>query len=935
MTPEESARQEIDRRLAACGWIVQDRDAMHISAGPGVAIREFPLKGGEVDYLLYAAGKAIGVVEAKPRGHTLTGVETQSAKYMAGLPPSVPTHARPLPFGYESTGAVTQFTNRLEPDARSREVFAFHRPAELLELVRLPLQLRLGLDAMPALNAEGLWPAQTFAIHNLEASLRKNHPRSLLQMATGSGKTFTAVSFVYRLIKFGGARRVLFLVDRNNLGKQTLTEFQQYRSPYSGLSFTEEFNVQHLQSNTIAPVNRVCITTIQRLYSMLRGEEAYDEANEEHSGFESAPPLGKEPLPVAYNPRIPIGTFDVIVVDECHRSIFNLWRQVLEYFDAFLVGLTATPSKQAIGFFRNNLVMEYGHEQAIADGVNVGYDIYRIRTRITEGGDTLSGEPGFFVPRRDRQTRAKRYAALDDDLTYTANQLDRDVVSEGQMRLVIRTFRDKLPEIFPGRTELPKTLVFAKDDSHAEDLTRIIREEFGKGNDFCQKITYRTTGRKPEDLLSDFRNSYNPRVAVSVDMIATGTDIKPLECVLFMRNVRSATYFEQMKGRGVRVVDRDTLQTVTPDAEAKTHFVIVDAVGVTEGDKTESQPLDRQPSVSFSQVLEAVAMGNTHPDVVSTLASRLARFNRRLDDYQRDELAALAAGATLPMLIAGLIGSIDPDTQARHVAATTDLAPNTEPSPAQLALAGEELAALALQPFHDPRLRERILHIQQAFEQVIDEVSLDHLLHAGYGTQALDRARTLVSSFREFIADNRDEIEALQVLYSRPRRATMRESATGYRAGEHPGLRYRHVKELAHALQRPPLAAKPEDLWQAFALVEPDKVRGRGGHQPADVVALIRHVIDPSEPLAPYAATVEERYRAWLGDQSARGVVFTPEQRAWLDDIKEHIATSIHIEQDDFELTPFNRNGGLVRVYDLFGDNLPLILADLNERLAV
>ena len=360
------------------------------------------------------------------------------------------------------------------------------------------------------------------------------------------------------------------------------------------------------------------ITTIQRLYSVLKGEEEFDEAADEQSQFELATSLVKEPLPVVYNERIPIETFDFVIVDECHRSIYNLWRQVLDYFDSFLIGLTATPTAQTIGFFNNNLVMEYGHEQAVADGVNVGFDVYRIRTRITEQGATLEGEPGRFIPRRDRRTRSRRYAELDDDLNYEPNQLDRDVVAEDQIRLVVRTFRERLfTEIFPGRTEVPKTLVFAKDDSHAEDITRILREEFGKGNDFAQKITYRTTGKKPEDLLAEFRNSYNPRIAVTVDMIATGTDVKPLECLLFMRNVKSAAYFEQMKGRGVRVVDLDALRSVTPDAAAKTHFVIVDAVGVSEQDKTATKPLDRQPSVPLDKILGLVAAGVANPDLVS------------------------------------------------------------------------------------------------------------------------------------------------------------------------------------------------------------------------------------------------------------------------------------------------------------------------------
>ena len=398
MTPEDEARAEIDRKLAESGWVVQDRGAMNIAAGPGVAIREFPLPVGEADYLLYADMRAIGVVEAKPKGFALTGVEGQSKKYVEALPEDVPAHRLPLPFHYESTGSITQFTNLLEPDARSREVFAFHRPEELLRLAGLEEQFRGGLRRMPPLNVEKLWPVQARAVANLEKSLADNRPRSLVQMATGSGKTFTAVSLLYRLVKFAGAKRVLFLVDRKNLGRQTYDEFQKYVSPYNGYKFTDEFNVQHLRSNAIAPASRVCIATIQRVYSMLKGDEEFDEADEEVSSFELASDLIREQMPVAYNPKIPIETFDVIVADECHRSIYNLWRQVLDYFDASLVGLTATPTGQTIGFFRNNLVMEYGHNDAVADGVNVGYQVYRIRTQITEGGAILEQEPGCSSP---------------------------------------------------------------------------------------------------------------------------------------------------------------------------------------------------------------------------------------------------------------------------------------------------------------------------------------------------------------------------------------------------------------------------------------------------------------------------------------------------------------------------------------------------------
>lgn len=921
MTPEEKARQEIDHQLTLCGWVIQDRADMNISAGRGVAIREFPLTVGEADYLLYADGKAIGTVEAKPAGYTLTGVERQSAKYVNALPEGVPYYRLPLPFCYESTGKETQFTNLLDPDARSRLVFTFHRPDELLRLVGLEKQLRARLREMPALNAEGLWEIKKQAIGNLEHSLADNKPRSLLQMATGAGKTLTAVVALYRLIRFAGAKRILFLVDRANLGKQTYAEFQGYLSPYNGLKFTEEYNVQHLRSNTLDPVCKVCITTIQRLYSMLKGEVEFDEGNEEQSMFEATTRLVKEPVPVEYSPAIPIEAFDFIITDECHRSIYNLWRQVLEYFDAFMIGLTATPTKQTIGFFKNNLVMEYGHEQAVADGVNVGFDVYRIQTKITKKGAKLEKEPGRFVPFRDKRTRKMRYAELDDDVTYDSSQLDRDVVAEDQIRLVVRTFRDRLfTEIFPGRREVPKTLVFAKDDAHAEDITRIIREEFGRGNDFCQKITYKTTGKKPEDLLADFRNSFNPRIAVTVDMIATGTDVKPLECLVFMRNVKSSGYFEQMKGRGVRVIDPDKLKSVTPDAAGKTHFVIVDAVGVCEQKKSDTKPLDRKPGASFDKVMSMVGMGVGDADLASTLAARLNRLDFLLKRSQRQELADLAGGKKLHTLVGKLLESINPDVQTSKAVEKFQLAEGQQPTEEQLDKVEHELVGEALEPFKtNPPLRKRILEIAKAAEQVIDVVNQDVLLEASFSKQALERAQTLVKDFRKFIDENKNDLEVIQLLYSRPFRD---------------GLRYRHLKELAEALKRPPLNATPERLWHAFQAIEPATVHQWKGKPVVNLIALVRHALDPAEPVIPFAETIEERYLGWLAAKEAAGVAFTPQQRQWLDAIKDHISSSLRIELDDLEEPPLKQLGGLGKAHEVFGDRLPALLEELNGSLA-
>ena len=925
--PETRSRITIDAALAAAGWAVQDAGAVNLWERRGVAVREFSLKPGhgEADYLLFVDRQAVGVVEAKAEGATLKGVEVQSAKYGEGLPDKFKAPVRPLPFLYESTGVETQFTNGLDPEPRSRRVFAFHRPETLADWVADALAdpaaptLRARLRRLPPLIETGLWPAQGTAVRNLEASFAADRPRALVQMATGSGKTFTAITAIYRLVKFGGAKRVLFLVDRANLGRQTLKEFQTYVTPDDGRAFTELYNVQLLGGPRIDPVARVCIGTIQRLYAMLRGEDLDPEAEEASAFSHASRDRDREPLPLPYNPELPPEAFDIVFTDECHRSIYNLWRQVLEYFDASLVELTATPSKQTFGFFRNNLVMEYGHEQAVADGVNVGFDVYRIETAITAGGSRV--EADHYVDKRDRLSRKVRWELLEDELVYDARELDRGVVAVDQIRTIVRTFRDKLPtEIFPGRTEVPKTLIFAKDDSHADDIVQIVREEFGRGNEFCQKITYKTTGAKPEELLAAFRNSYNPRVVVTVDMIATGTDIKPLEIVVFMRSVKSRNFFEQMKGRGVRVIDDSDLKGVTPDAAAKTHFVIVDAVGVTEGSLVDSQPLEKKRSVAFEALLQDVALGIADEETISSLAGRLARLDRQLGEPDRKAIAEAAGGPTLRDLVAGLVAALDPDAHMAAARAAAGLPPNEEPTAEQTLAAKEQLLTEAAKPLAaNPALRQKLVETKTRFEQTIDTVSLDELVGAGFSAAAAERARGLVGGFEAYLEEHKDEIAALQILYARP---------YGQR------LRYKEIKALAEAIQAPPRAWTPEALWQAYEMLDKRKVRGSGGKLLTDIVSLVRFALGLEDELVPYPERVAARYAAWLAQQEAGGRRFTLEQRRWLDDIRDHVAASLTIEAADFDDSPFSQRGGLGRVYEVFGPEFSTLLDELNEALA-
>ena len=924
LNPEQEARKQIDAQLMACGWEVQDYKQYNPAASRGIALREVPLKSGTCDYLLLVDRKAVGVIEAKKAGTLLSGVAEQSGHYAANLPDLIQAAVEgPLPFLYESTGVETYFRDECDPAPRSRRVFAFHRPETLAEWIAEPNTLRGRLQHLPPLEPRNLRACQLEGIRNLEESFALAHPRALIQMATGAGKTYTACSFAYRLIKHAGARRILFLVDRANLGRQAMKEFQQFVAPDTGRKFTEVYNVQHLTSNQLDSVARVTICTIQRLYSILRGEEL-DEDLDEKSGYELAAADDRE-REVAYNPRVPVETFDFIVTDECHRSIYGLWRQVLEYFDAFTVGLTATPSKQTIGFFNQNLVMEYNHERAVADGVNVGYEVYRIKTAVTEAGGKI--EKGFYVDRRHKETRQVRWTRLDEDLVYGAKDLDRSVVVKSQIRTVLTAFKDALfTDLFPGRTLVPKTLIFCKDDSHAEDVVQIVREVFGKGNDFAKKITYKTydpeTRRyeKSDTLIQEFRTSPQLRIAVTVDMIATGTDIKPLECLLFLRDVRSRTYFEQMKGRGTRVLTPTDLQAVSgADARAKTHFIIVDAVGVCESDKTDSRPLEKKPTVAFDKLLLGVALGKRDEDSLTTLAGRIARLGRELSRGDTEALREIAGGKSLADLSNALLKAVNPDAIAERAAGKHGVEPE-KIAPEALEKARKQLIDEACAPFDSPVLRDALAKAKQEAEQIIDGVTIDQTTYRGFDTAAKEKAQSLLSSFRAYIEQHKAEIDALQILYSRPYKQRLTEPM---------------LKELEKKLRENHAAWTEDRLWDACAVAAPGKVKGRS--QPgrfADLVSLVRFSLEQQPVLKPFAESVNERFNEWLTDKAKAGTTFTHEQLAWLKLIRDHIATSLSIETDDLELSPFNQQGGLGKAHQLFGDQLPKLLDELNTVLS-
>lgn len=920
--PEQIARDQIDGMLESAGWVVQSKKGANLSAGKGVAIKEYQTDVGPADYVLFVGGRPVGVIEAKreEEGVRITEHEMQAEEY-ASATLKYHLNESPLPFVYQSTGVLTRFTDRRDPNPRSREVFCFHRPETLSEWSGQPKTLRANLQAMPELDETGLRPAQIKAIGNLETSLKNNKPRALIQMTMGAGKTFTACTFAYRLLKHADARRILFLVDTKNLGEQAEQEFLKFQPTDDNRKFSELYNVQRLSHNHISPDSHVCISTIQRLYSILKGR-ALDESAEQENPNETQW-KANEPSPVEYSADNPVEQFDFIVIDECHRSIYNLWRQVLEYYDAFLIGLTATPDNRTFAFFNANVVSEYTFEESITDGVNVPYDVFTIETEISQSGATIEAEE--YIEQREKLTRKKRWERLDEDLEYTPGQLDKDVVNPGQIRNIIKACKESLrTKIFPdrfdenGEFETPKTLVFAKTDSHADDIIQTIREEFDEGNDFCKKITYKTD-EDPKSVLNRFRNSYNPRIAVTVDMVATGTDVRPLEVLLFMRDVKSASYFEQMIGRGNRTISFDDLRQVTRTAKhVKDRFVIVDAVGVTKSRKTDSRPLERKPGVPLKDLLGAVTMGVQDEDLFTSLANRLIRLEKQMSEEEKGAFEG-KAGKRINQAAKDLLNAYDPDiiegmrlqVQKENTGESPDLIEeNTRKEM-------EKMRSQAAATFTG-EMNEYIENVRRIHEQVIDSINRDTLRKAEWDSFTEEKALDVVRNFSEYLQDNKDEITALSFFFGQPHRRK--------------DLTYRMVEELTEKLKRERPLLAPVPVWEAYKRLGKTKSNSPKSELVA-LVSLIRAVAGLDAELTPYDEKVDKNFQRWVFDKQSGALKFNQEQMDWLRMLKEHVAGSFHIEREDLSYAPFDSLGGIGKMQRIFGDRMDEIIDEMNEAL--
>ena len=919
--PEQIARDTIDAALLRCGWIIQDKSKINLSAGLGVAVREYQTNVGPADYVLFVDKKPVGIIEAKreEEGHRLSVHEEQTEGYATAKLKYVENQQ--ILFGYESTGALTHFTDYRDPKPRARNVFTFHRPETFLEYTRQTKSLRTALQDIPLLPTMGLRDCQIIAINNLEASFKQAKPKALIQMATGSGKTFTAITFIYRLLKYAKAKRVLFLVDTKNLGEQAEQEFMSYVPNDDNRKFTELYGVTRLKSSFIPADNQVYISTIQRMYSILKGTEL-DESAEEVNPNEF---VQKEPAPVTYTEKVPIEFFDFVVIDECHRSIYNLWKQVLDYFDVFQVGLTATPDNRTFGYFNQNLVSDYGYEKAVIDGVLVPYNVFTIETKITKEGSKIA--LGERVDKRERLTRRKFWETVDEEIEYSGKHLDNDIVNKSQIRTIIRAIHDSLPTIFSdrvdeqGKFEVPKTLIFAKTDSHAEDIIEIVREEFGEENKFCKKITYRSE-EDPKTVLSQFRNDYYPRIAVTVDMIATGTDIRPLEVLVFMRDVKSRSYYEQMKGRGTRTCSLEQLKaTGTPTAKfTKDHFVIIDAIGVEQSQKTDSRPLEKKPGISLKDLLQNVAMGNKQEDMLTSLANRLIRLDKQMNEKEKANFAQQANGFTINHVVKELLNAYDPDTvesiKLKVISENPDVSPNEIDK--LITAHHSQLIEQATAVFNNPDLRNYIVDVRRKYDQIIDTINIDEITQIGWVKDAEAAAQLTIGNFTSWIEQHKDEITALQIFYSQP-----------YQRRQ---LTYKMIKDLYEKITTEQPLLAPSHVWRAYEQLQ--QAGGTAKNELIALVSLIRKVAGIDTALTPYDKTVDRNFQQWILKKNAgQHNLFNEEQMQWLRMIKDFVANSFHVEKDDFELDPFNKKGGLGKMWQLFGEQTEGIIDELNEIL--
>lgn len=886
MLPEEKARIKIDKQLTDAGWDIVARD--EYTPCNASAVKEALMQGNkESDYLLFIDDKAIAVVEAKAEDNSLGDIVAQQAEWYSKNPQGwvglwIPNQ---IPFVYLANGNKIYFKNMRESDSKYVELSEIHSPKKMLQM----LGKKSEYGALPRIEKKGLRDCQYDAEVKLEASLKAGRKKALAILATGSGKTYLACLASYRLLNYTPAKRVLFLVDRNNLARQTETEFSLFNRTEKQKPMNELYQINRLTKPENIQGN-IIISTIQKLFAVLTGQtitEDDEDEEDEKLGLKDA--IKNEPdIVLGEDLKLPPDYFQFIIVDECHRSIYGKWKAVLDYFkDAKVLGLTATPTPEAYAYFNKNIVEEYTYEDSVVDGVNVPARVYRIITDATVHGGTIN--QGETVTNVNRSGEIVDVYNTQQRIDYAPNQLDRTVINPNQIESVLKSYMESIyTDLYPEREEnwnyIPKTLIFAKDDNHATKIVEIAKkvfaEKFPSGkvpDNFVQKITY--SAGDSNALIRELRTEKDFRIAVTVTLVATGTDVKPLEAVLFMNDVKTEVLYTQMKGRGCRTLNEDKLREVTPNADNKNCFYIVDAVGVTEADKHIPQPgKDGEPRpkiLRLDQLLERLSHGEVSDENLALLRDYCATIQKRYEDNPLFE-------RHLNMFISDY--GFSPRGLANNI--NQSLSQNLLPPYENISDENSARKNLIFCLMSNLSARKKLLEMHQGYRAVTPQ-NEDEVIYKGFSKET---AKSFIANFEQYLNDNADKIEALRIIYN----------------SEDTVITYSMLADLQDKLIAENGQFTPDYIWKSYKILN-----NNGNVEELDtkknikalthLIQLVRFAYHKSNKLVSLIKGYSQRFSLYCG-QAQR--VLTDDQKEIMKQIADYIieegAISIK-ELNDFD----------------------------------
>jgi type I restriction enzyme R subunit len=881
MSEHETRKRLVEKALFNAGWspIVDYEKGVVYESG---AVREYETENGPADYILFHDGVALAVVESKRLELGPQNVLVQAQRYSRGYRSGPFNFAGfRIPFIYSTNGEVFWCQDLREPHSRSRQVASFHTYSALNEFLKHDLiTARKWLMDNPNDNPY-LRPYQKESIESIERALLGRRRRMLVAMATGTGKTIVAVSLVYRLLKSGLAKRILFLVDRRALAAQAVGKFSTFE-PEPGLKFdrvyevySQKFRREDLDEEVkfeptkipdeylINPQPHhvfVYVCTIQRMRINLFGREGmFGGERGDIEEEEDAEPL----------PYIPIHAFDCVIADECHRGYTSAeeskWREVLDHFDAIKIGLTATPAAHTKAYF-TDIVYRYDYERAVREGYLVDYDVMKIHSDITMNGLFLRA--GEEVGLKDTVTGRMIFDVLEDEREFDTTDLEAKVTAPDRNRKIVKEFARYALEQEKEFGRFPKTLVFAINDlkhiSHSDQLVDMLRDEFGRGDAFVQKITGSPTVDRPLQRIREFRNRPEPSIVVTVDMLTTGVDVPKIENLVFLRPVKSRILFEQMVGRGTRRCEEIH----------KTHFSVFDCFDGTllEYFKNASDFLvepPEKPTRSIRDVVESIYANKDRDYNVRVLVKRLQRIDKNVSVEGCEQFAAF-----IPDISVGGFAESLPERLEKDWNGTMKILRNPE--------------FLRLCDSY-PRA-ERVFIVATGAE---DTVSSEFLLRTSDGRDL--KPEDYLIAFERFVKDNPEHIEAINILLNRPR-----------------DFRTEQLREL-----RVKLGSRPERFTE-------QNLRRVYHRELADIISMVRHAA-LNEPLLDAPERVD---RALL--QIREGKKFTVEQEKWLQFIRDHLVENLVVEEEDFRLIPFSRYGGWNKANTVFDGKLKKLLEEIN-----